>query len=70
MKEDIRGYVCHIVINETGGVEFSEGITIDNDILYFTCKWRLGPSKYLIDEENIENFVLNIFFKKTEEDNI
>ena len=38
MKEDIRGYVCHIVINETGGVEFSEGITIDNDILYFTCK--------------------------------
>lgn len=60
MNEDIRGYVCHhIVIDETGGVEFSEGITIDNnDILCFTCKWRLGPSKYLIDEENIEIFIL------------
>lgn len=64
MKEDIWGYVCYIVINEMGGVEFFEGIMIDNDILYFICKWWLGFLKYLIDEENIENFVFNIFLKK------
>lgn len=61
MKGDIRGIYMSHRDRWTGGVEFSEGITIDNDIYVLLINDISIPQNIELKKENNEDLIFKIY---------